>query len=152
MPFGTHISTRHPPGLDDEVFFDLLIPHVVIAEDDADLRQLLAAWLNRAGIHTTVVADGVELSQLLGAYLAGGGAGFGIDAIISDVRMPGATGLDALEALRKRDPSLPVLLITAFDDEVTRREAARMGARVTTKPFAREELLRELTALGVLER
>jgi DNA-binding NtrC family response regulator len=63
-------------------------------------------------------------------------------AIVSDVRMPGATGLVVLEGVQLFDELPPMILITAFGDKETHAEAHRLGAAATLdKPFAASELL-----------
>ena len=58
-----------------------------------------------------------------------------LDLLISDVRMPGLTGLDALKLLRDSELRIPIILITAFSDLWTRTEATRYGARLLDKPL-----------------
>jgi DNA-binding NtrC family response regulator len=61
--------------------------------------------------------------------------------IISDVRMPGVSGLDVLATLRREDWSTPVILMTAFGDLETRAEARRLGAKALfDKPFDVDDL------------
>lgn len=131
----------------DDAEVEAAPPHVVLAEDDDDLRRLLRQWLWDAGCLVTEIGHGTELSRVLSGYLVGGAAGVGIDAVVSDVRMPGATGLELLATLRKHDPVLPVVLITAFGSRSVHEEAERLGATVLNKPFGRERLLRHLDGI-----
>jgi len=66
------------------------------------------------------------------------------DLIVSDVRMPGWSGLDLLRFLRHRRSAIPVVLITAFGDRDTHERAARLGAAVLDKPFALADLRRAI--------
>jgi CheY-like chemotaxis protein len=113
----------------------------VLAEDDCDTRTMLASALRSDGLEVLEVADGSALKKLLGSTFRGTGGGGVPDLIVTDVRMPGLTGLEVLEELRRRDWATPVILITAFDDRATQEEARRLGAAaVFRKPFALEDL------------
>jgi len=59
-----------------------------------------------------------------------------VDLIVSDVRMPICTGLQVIEALRAAHCFVPVILMTAFGDQQTRRQAGLLGAVLFDKPFA----------------
>ena len=64
-----------------------------------------------------------------------------VDLVISDIRMPGKSGLEVLDSLRDQECLPAVILMTAFGCEVTRAEATRLGARaVLSKPFGLGEL------------
>ena len=100
------------------------------------MRRLLATVLPRWGFDVTLANDGDELIRLVCAFLDGGDDVPAPDLIISDVRMPGHSGLAVLEVLRHRDRSTPFVVITAFGDASTHAEATRLGAaRVLDKPF-----------------
>jgi DNA-binding NtrC family response regulator len=105
---------------------------VFVAEDDEEFRKLLVSVLVRAGFDVVEARDGVELAELLVAAAADGG----VALVVTDVRMPGQSGLAVLAALREHDVDTPVILITGFGDGVTRAEAERLGATaVLDKPF-----------------
>jgi CheY-like chemotaxis protein len=113
---------------------------VLLAEDQPQMRSLLCAMLIRDGYEVIEVEDG---PSLLGALISGllEERARAPDLIITDVRMPGLTGLEVLARLRREDWDTPVILITAFGDEALHAEAARLGAtRVLDKPFELEEL------------
>ena len=66
----------------------------------------------------------------------------GIDLVISDIRMPGASGLDVLATLHSANQPVPVVLMTAFGDRQTHEQALKMGeAALIDKPFELDELL-----------
>ena len=117
------------------------IPHVLLAEDDADLRALLAQAFRWSGYEVTECVDGPDLVSKLGTYLLfGPPAGF--DLVVSDIRMPGATALEVLEAMRECEDVPPVILITAFPSEDTQAAALQLGvAAVFDKPFEIEDLM-----------
>lgn len=108
---------------------------LLIAEDDADLRDLLQDDLEDAGYETSVAVDGraalarIEREQ--------------IDLLITDVRMPGLSGDELLQAMRKRRAEAPVIVITAFGSVEQAVEMVKAGAfQYLTKPFDTDELLR----------
>lgn len=108
-------------------------PHVMVAEDDAAMRRLLTRVLVRERYHVTALSDGRELLQ---AALELGERGAAPDLIISDVRMPGFSGFQLLEALDSARLRVPVVLISAFCDDPTLTRACRLGATlVLSKPF-----------------
>ncbi|MBW2702017.1 MAG: response regulator [Deltaproteobacteria bacterium] len=114
---------------------------IVLAEDDEDMRDLLAGALKRAGYAVDEVADGNELLDHLADGLLAEGR-VPPDLIVSDIRMPGWTGLDVLAGLREPDWTVPIILITAFGNEETHAEAERLGAAVLLdKPFDVDDLL-----------
>lgn len=115
--------------------------HVVLAEDDDRLRQLLARALERDGFRVSEVCDGAALLDLVGDLLASGLEHAGIDLVITDVRMPILNGISALSALRSE--AIPVIVMTAFGDAETHAAASRMGAvLVFDKPFDLAEIRR----------
>lgn len=119
---------------------------VVLAEDDDDMRSLIACTLRRDGLAVTEVSTGSEMLDLVGRSLAKSARRAPFDLVISDVRMPGRTGLEVLEALRRTGWSTPVILITAFGSDTVHSEAYRLGAiAVFDKPF-------DVNALRLLAR
>ncbi len=86
-------------------------------------------------------ADGNELLELVVRGVADASARPFYDAIITDVMMPGFSGLDVLTAMRARVARVPVLVITAFADARTSRLAQSLGAAIVIrKPFSIEKL------------
>lgn len=102
---------------------------VLVAEDDDELRRLLVMSLTADGYEVAEASDGHELiRQLARLWL--------VDAIVSDVRMPGKSGLDVLAGFRRADWTTPFVLITAFGSDELHEEALRLGASaVVDKPF-----------------
>lgn len=118
-------------------------PHILLAEDNDQMRDLLVMWLHGEGYKVTPCSNGVELLNHLGFYLETGTEKF--DLIISDIRMPGLLGLEVLEGLNQSKAYPPMILITAFGDDETRRKAHILGASaVLNKPFDMEELMEEV--------
>jgi len=111
--------------------------HVLLAEDDPDMRALMAWTLRADGYEVQEVADGDELLRVLGTVEDGSERP---DLVVSDVQMPGASGLEVLARLRASRTPLPVLLVTAFGDWETHARAERLGAEVLDKPFELDDL------------
>jgi len=110
---------------------------ILIVDDDAEMRALLAEVLNLEGFLVEEAGDGAEaLIRLRSEWFAG---------IIIDKNMPGLSGLDLLPGLRAICPETPIILITAFGDASTYLEALEKGAfDYLFKPFRLEELIRVL--------
>jgi two-component system response regulator HydG len=110
---------------------------LLIAEDDADLRDLLQDDLEDAGYETTVAIDGrAALAHIEREREQ-------IDLLITDVKMPGLTGYDLLERMRELRPEAPVIVITAFGSVEQAVEMVKAGAtQYLTKPFDTDELLK----------
>ena len=117
-------------------------PRVLVAEDEAEMRSLIARTLRKEQCDIVEARDGTQLIRLLLTHLLSPGEGRDpVDLIISDIRMPGANGLDVVSALRRQDTQTPVILITAFGDAETHLEAYRLGAvMLLNKPFDMEDL------------
>lgn len=118
---------------------------VLLAEDDDEMRRLLAGSLRETGYEVTAVADGTELCRALAPQLIQPDADR-YHVIVSDIRMPGTTGLQALEGLRALAELPPMILITAFGDAETHRKVRKLGAVILDKPFDIEALLSEVAA------
>lgn len=113
--------------------------NVLLAEDDPGLRELLARALRREG-HHVVETDTLRTfdEELVVSML---GIGQRPDVIVTDRMMPGGDGLDVVSAARSRGWSIPVVLVTAFADEVVRERASRIGGcAVLSKPVSMEEV------------
>src|SRR5690242_2574712 len=99
-------------------------PLVLLAEDDEDYRRLLAARLTREGMEVVEVEDGSELRDYLQLSRPGGDVAEP-DVIVSDIQMPGESGLEALERIQPL--RVPVVLITSLASTEVRASAARAG-------------------------
>jgi CheY-like chemotaxis protein len=112
---------------------------VLVAEDDEEMRRLICSSLRKDGYEVLEAKNGLEFVSFLSAFDSAAAPYVKRDApdlIITDVRMPGLTGLEVLEGLRHLNWSVPVVLITAFGDRETHEEAERLGVvAVFDKPF-----------------
>jgi CheY-like chemotaxis protein len=122
-------------------------PMIALAEDDDEMRQMLTALLEARGYRVLECRDGFELLHLLDSGLFAEPGEELPDLIISDVRMPGVTGLSALESVRGRPGVPPALLITAFGDDELHDRARLAGVEVLDKPFELEDLLAQVQKL-----
>ena len=108
----------------------------MLAEDDEEMRDLVSMQLRRAGYRVREVRDGGALLLQLGAIVSERGCE-DFDLVISDIRLPGLSGLEALEELTRRQSMPPTVLITAFGDEEAHTRARMIWAAVLDKPFDR---------------
>ena len=111
---------------------------ILIAEDDAALRELLCEILNRDH-HVIAVADGLRAQRILAEQP--------VDVVVSDVRMPGADGIALLGAAQALARPPPVILLTAYGTIPQAVDAMRLGAfDYLTKPLEGPEVLRGAVA------
>src|SRR5262249_23850160 len=113
---------------------------ILIAEDDADLRDLLQDELEDAGYETIVAIDGRAAMAHIERERER------IDLLITDVRMPGLSGDELLTAMRTRRSEAPVIVITAFGSGEQAGGMGKAGAfQYLTKPFDTDDLSRAVT-------
>lgn len=109
---------------------------VALADDQALVRAGLRALLQQQGIAVALEAeDGADLLQKLQAHP--------VDVVLSDIRMPGTDGIEALRQLRERGDATPVLLLTTFDDSDLLLRATDAGAQGFLLKDAAPEDLRD---------
>jgi len=121
------------------------IPRVLVADDDPEVRALVTTVLRHHDYHVFEASDGDELLALLARPASSKPP----DLIVTDVRFPGASGLDALSRFREHDRLTPVVLMTGYCDEYIRDRARRLGvSRIFEKPFDIEELQCEILHLA----
>jgi DNA-binding response OmpR family regulator len=116
------------------------IHRILLAEDDGDLRLVLAETLRDQGHQVNEVADGTGLAETLAAALGNGPPA--IDLVVADLHMPGWSPLGVLAALRSRPGFPPFILMSGFGDELERGRARQLGALgLLEKPFSPRALL-----------
>ena len=114
--------------------------HLLVAEDQADIRDLIALNLRNAGYEVTAVADGLAALASQDETV--------FDVLILDLMMPGMDGLEVCKALRGRGRTTPILMLTAKSTELDRVLGLELGADdYLTKPFSMAELLARVKAL-----
>ncbi|MBB3541252.1 MULTISPECIES: response regulator [unclassified Rhizobium] len=117
------------------------IDHILIVDDDREIRELVSSYLKKNGLRVTAVADGRHMRSFLEAN--------SVDLIILDVMMPGDDGLVLSRELRAgRHKAVPIVMLTARTDEMDRIIGLEMGADdYLAKPFSARELLARVKAV-----
>ena len=113
---------------------------MLVAEDDVEMRGIVAEALRADGHEVVELTDGGRLLVDISARLKAGQGDEAIDLIVSDIRMPICTGLQIVAALRDAHWHTPVILMTAFGDQATRRHAETLQAVLFDKPFDIDDL------------
>ena len=114
--------------------------HILAVEDERSIRKLLRLYLDEAGYTVTEAADGAEA---LAKMRTGG-----IDLVLLDLMIPEIDGLEVCRRIRADHPSMPIIMLTARDDEASRVTGLEMGADdYVTKPFSPRELVARVKAV-----
>lgn len=114
-------------------------PHILIVDDDREIRDLTARFLRKHGFRASTAANGREMDSQL--------AGGRFDLIVLDLMMPGEDGLSICRRLRSRGP-IPIVMLTALGEETDRIVGLEMGADdYLPKPFNPRELLARVKAV-----
>lgn len=116
---------------------------ILIVDDDPGQRRIIEFWLQEAGYETLTATDGLNGLKLFQQHLP--------SAIITDMRMPGMSGIDLLGKVKASSEDVPVILITAFGTVSDAVDAMRLGAAdYILKPINAEEL--KLSVSRIFER
>ena len=114
--------------------------HILIVDDDAEIRSLLSQYLLKNGMRVTAVPDGRAMWQALDAGR--------VDLIVLDLMLPGDDGLTLCRNLRAKSADIPVIMLTARGEETDRIVGLEMGADdYLAKPFSARELLARIKAI-----
>ncbi|KTS33185.1 response regulator [Pantoea dispersa] len=117
------------------------VDHILVVDDDRDIRELITDYLIKSGYRATGAANGREMRAVLSSSM--------VDLVVLDIMMPGDDGLTLCRQLRS-DPrqNLPVLMLTARSEETDRILGLEMGADdYLIKPFVARELLARIKAI-----
>jgi len=119
----------------------MMVKRVLIVDDEEGYRKVLLNSLGNLGYETKAVKNGVEaLNEIEKRWYS---------VILLDVKMPGMDGIELLERMQGVQYPSPVIVITAYRDDATVKEAIRKGAkRIITKPFCMDDIE---VCLGELE-
>lgn len=122
----------------DEMRADPAAAHILIVDDDRDIRHLLAASLSDHGFRVSVAADTRQMDQLLRAAP--------VDLVILDIMMPGETGIEACRRL-SRAGGVPIVLLSALSEEEDRVIGLETGAsHYLPKPCSAREIVATVRA------
>jgi len=114
-------------------------PHILVVDDDREIRDLLAKFLTKHGYRVTTARDGEEMFKALD--------GWRIDLVVLDLMLPGEDGLSLCRRLRA-NAKTPVIMLTAMGEETDRIIGLEMGADdYLPKPFNPRELLARIKAV-----
>lgn len=114
-------------------------PHILLVDDERDIRDPLAAYLSRNGMRVTKAENAAVARQMLSAYA--------IDLVLLDIMMPGEDGL-SLAGFIRATTKLPIILLTAKSEETDRIVGLELGADdYVSKPFSPRELLARIKAV-----
>jgi two-component system OmpR family response regulator len=116
------------------------LQHLLVVDDDREIRTLLADHLRGCGFEVTAVADGVEMRRVLDKTA--------IDLIVLDLNLPREDGLSLCRELRGKPTSPPVIMLTARAEAIDRILGLEMGADdYLPKPFEPRELLARIKSV-----
>ena len=114
-------------------------PHLLVVDDDREIRTLLSQYLEKHDFRTTAVADGKEMRRVMERSH--------VDLVVLDLMLPGEDGLSLCRDLRSRS-QLPVIMLTARGEDVDRIVGLELGADdYVPKPFNPRELLGRIRAV-----
>jgi len=115
-------------------------PHILVVDDDREIRDLLARFLARHGLRVTTARDGTEMMRLLDERR--------IDLVVLDLMLPGEDGLALTRRLRETRSTIPIVMLTAMGEDTDRIVGLEMGADdYVAKPFNPRELLARIKAV-----
>jgi len=152
VPAGSEMAGPEAGGLPVEPgagFADLRGLHILLVDDEPDLRELLPAALEKFGAHVTAAASAGEVLEALERFLP--------DALVADIGMPEMDGYELIRRIRARGgraADLPAIALTAYAGEADRRRALDAGFQLhLAKPIEPHQLAAALANLiGVPER
>lgn len=115
-------------------------PHILVVDDDLEIRDLLARFLVKHGLRVSTAQDGRAMSACLKDNA--------IDLVVLDVMMPGDDGLTLTRKLRAAKNDVPIIMLTAVGEDTDRIVGLEMGADdYMPKPFNPRELLARIKAV-----
>jgi len=106
---------------------------ILVADDDKTYRDSIQKVLEREGYQVQSAGDVDSALEALRARR--------FDLVVCDYRMPGKTGIDLLQELKRQQSTIPVLMISAFADPATEAHAVELGAELMKKPIRRQDLI-----------
>jgi DNA-binding response OmpR family regulator len=114
-------------------------PHILVVDDDADVRELVAEYLGKNDMRVSAAGSGRQMFELFDREA--------IDLVLLDLKLPGEDGMHLARSLRKR-ATVPIVLLTGRNEEADRVMGLELGADdYVTKPFSPRELLARVRAV-----
>jgi DNA-binding response OmpR family regulator len=114
-------------------------PHILVIDDDASMRKLIADYLTENDLRVSAVANGAEMDQALAQHT--------IDLVVLDLRLGGEDGMQLARRLR-HDSQIPIVMVTGKSEEADRVMGLELGADdYVVKPFSTRELLARIRAV-----
>ncbi len=108
---------------------------VLVVDDEKDIRDMLETYIAREGYMVSIVKDGNAAIEKINNEV--------FDLILLDIRMPQKSGLEVLEILKREHPNIPIIMLSAYDDQDNVGRARELGAEdfiSKGKPFERKKL------------
>lgn len=136
-----HFVTKFFDAIGDRVYNPPVTqsPHILIVDDDREIRDLLSKFLGKHELRVDTAADGREMRKILEVSR--------IDLVVLDLMLPGEDGLSLCRSLREKY-GIPVIMLTALGEETDRIVGLEMGADdYVAKPFNPRELLARIRAV-----
>jgi two-component system OmpR family response regulator len=128
----TPVSARTTPQQNSDT-------HILVVDDDLEIRQLLSRYLSQQGFQVATAETGLKMNQALAKQAH--------DLVVLDVMLEDASGLDLCRALRAKSTT-PVILLTALKEDIDRIVGLELGADdYVSKPFNPRELLARIRAV-----
>jgi DNA-binding response OmpR family regulator len=113
---------------------------ILVVDDEELLRKFIATFLSQLGYSSVTAIDGVDALEKMN--------GNKIDAVITDIKMPNMDGIILTREISARYPGVPVMVMTAFDEEYSAGTAISLGAReFIKKPFSPDEFAIRLSKM-----
>ncbi|WP_077036676.1 response regulator [Pelomonas sp. KK5] len=114
--------------------------HILVVDDDAAMRELIADYLGENELQVTTVASGTAMNRVLAEEV--------VDLVVLDLRLGGEDGMTLARRLRESGSPLPVIIVTGKTEEADRVMGLELGADdYITKPFSPRELLARIRAV-----
>ena len=114
--------------------------NILVVEDDEVLRESFQQLLSYLFAEVDAAVDGQDALDQLAAK--------NYDIVLTDLRMPRMSGFQLLQEIRQQSPQQPIVVISAHEDEVLRRELAVYKVHYLSKPVILEELLKVVIPIG----
>ncbi|WP_096701171.1 response regulator [Magnetospirillum sp. 15-1] len=119
---------------------DTTNPHILVVDDDREIRDLLTKFMMRHGLRVSAAKDGVEMMKVLDERR--------IDLVVLDLMLPGDDGLTLCRRMRETRSGVPIIMLTAMGEDTDRIVGLEMGADdYVAKPFNPRELLARIKAV-----